>query len=193
MAGEPAGAAQRVHAGPATLSVAGFVGFETFVEGEVASSEDLATDAEVAGRGAGTLNGPLGAAADELQVVHRRGASTSGVVVGVLGVRSHDPEERRRRDVVPTQHRSTSCYRRRQDFVQPVHPARPCRSRAVGPGGQDQPLGALEPRRSALSVLGPTRRTPSVMTLGEDTRAKRGREVFRCLKVIKACATLRAA
>jgi len=174
---------------------AGFVGLDAFFQSEVSAAEDLDRDGQFAGGGAGALHGPFGASGQGLDVFDRGGASTAGVVVGVLGVGGHDSDEGVRGDVVLAKHAPALAGGAGKHHVQPMGTTAPRGNPGIGTRGKDQPRRPLDPAVLCPGTPWPPGAlgAPAVMTMGDSAHATRRLAVARSLTVIKACATLRAA
>jgi hypothetical protein len=71
--------------------LSGVVGLDALVQGEVPAPENLHRYAQFSRDCPGALHGSLGAAAKFLEVFHGRLGASTGAVIGVRGVRGHDP------------------------------------------------------------------------------------------------------
>lgn len=129
------------------MGLAGRVGVDALIQGQVPTPEHLDAYAELPSGRAGPLNGPLGAPGQGLDVLYGRGAAPTGVVVGMLGMSGHDPHEGVRGDVVAPKHVPTPHCGGGQDFIEPVRTTAPGGHPAIGTRRQHQPLRSLDPAR----------------------------------------------
>jgi hypothetical protein len=195
MAGHPAGAAEGVDGGPAAVVQAGLVGLHAFFQGQVPSPEDLDADGQFPGGRASALDGAFGASGQGLDVFDRGRASTAGVVVGVLGVGGHDPDEGVRGYVVSAKHTPALGGGGGQHRFQPMGATAPRGDPGIGTRCENKPRRSLDPAVASPGTPGPSGAVgaPAVVAMCDRAHATRGLAVARSLTVIKACATLRAA
>ena len=174
---------------------AGLVGLNAFFQGQVSATEDLDADGQFPGGGAGPLHGAFGAAGQCLDVFDCGRAATAGVVVGVLGVGGHDPDEGVRGDVVSAKHAPALAGGAGQHHFQPMGATAPRGDPGIGTRGEDQPRRSLNPAVLGSGAPRPPWAigAPAVVAMGDSAHATRGLAVARSLTVIKACATLWAA
>jgi hypothetical protein len=109
------------------------MGFKALDEGEVAATENLHTDPELARGRAGSLHGALGATSKPFDVLDGGHGASTRVVIGMLGVGSHDRHERLGGDVVAPQHVTSFPRGGRQDDGDPVRTTTPSTGTPIGP------------------------------------------------------------